>query len=125
MSSNRRGAWSILQKLFANPWAMWVVLTLLGALAALLVLHGKPLSIHRIAVGTIFGFSLGAAYVVETRCKCAIIWNRTICASIGAIAGLVIAWLLSLTFRETGLSVGVGLVLGATSRNWIHRVSLP
>lgn len=122
---SERSVEGLARRLFANPWTVLVLLTLLGLLSAFLVLGREGISYRRLAVGAVFGFALGAAHLVEVRLRVAPIWNRLTCGVIGLGAGLAMAWLMVISPLGMILSSVGGLLLGLLSREWIRHVNLP
>ncbi|MET3109546.1 multisubunit Na+/H+ antiporter MnhE subunit [Oxalobacteraceae bacterium GrIS 1.18] len=114
-----------IKRFFANPFAVWVLGTFLGVVGGILALENGTYSLNRISVGGIFGFAVGAAYVVEVKCKVPILISRLICSLIGLAAGFAICLILS--FSMTGILIGaiVGFILGAISREWIDQINFP
>lgn len=115
----------LIRRVFANPWLLWALLTVLGATSAFIVLGRADSSWPRIAVGAVFGFAVGAAYLVEVRLPASAARSRLVCGAIGLSAGVAISWLLAGSMQFTALAAGAGLLLGFFSRNWIRHVNLP
>ena len=113
----------IIKKIFANPWTLAALLTLLGVIAV--YIGAKSPSARKLAAGGVFGGAIGLAYAVEVRCRVSEWANRFICAVIGAIAGGVICLLLLLSMWGVMIGVMVGFILGGASRDWIGHVNLP
>ncbi len=113
------------KRLFANPYVWWLLVTVLGFVAGVLAMEDGKYSLSRISVGGIFGFSIGAAYLVEVKCKKFILISRFLCSLIGLVAGFFICFILAFSTKTIAIGMIVGFILGAISREWIDQINLP
>lgn len=116
----------LVRTLLGNPWLACVVMAFLGTTGAWLTLQGSTLMAwNRIAVGTVFGLSLGLVYIVEAKYGGSTLAKRILAGIVGLLSGSIVALLLHYPPMQAALCAAVGLVLGFTARNWMWHVNLP
>jgi fatty acid desaturase len=106
-----------LKIIFGNPWFMCVLTTILGTLAGWLPAPALRALIGA-AGGALFGFAVGVVHFVEVRYHGTVARKRLISACIGAVTAVGEGLILAKPLPYLAVLAVIGLVLGATARDW-------
>ena len=110
--------------ILSTPWASCVFFALVGTLSIWLLLLGSQLfTPSRLATGTVLGLAIGLALNVESETGWSPSKKRLINGIIGMLSGIAIALLLGFGSFSIVVSACIGIVLGATAKEWIYHVN--